>query len=497
MYGLYARQSVEKQDSISVESQLEFCRFETKGQDYRTYIDRGFSGKDTHRPGFEALMADIRRGGIQAVVVYKLDRISRSIVDFSNMMETFQSYGVDFISSTEKFDTSTPIGRAMLNLCAVFAQLERETIQKRVKDAYRSRSQKGLYMGGRVPYGFRVEPARINGIATGQYQPIEEEIQWVRRMYAFYAQEDASLGELARYLQKQEAVNRRQKPFTPARLGELLRNPVYVKADGEVYRFFRDHGVELLDPPEGYTGERGCYLYQEEKGAKSALVGCQAVLAPHRGVIDSQVWLACRRKFLEHRQPSRPGKGKSSWLAGKITCGACGSSLVVRKKGETGARYFICGGKIRHNGCSGPGTVRAQELEEFVYQRITAKLKETPALPEEALRKKGKSQNALLLQKLELERQIQELASQAAGAGETLMACLNQKAEALEREKKQLEKRLGYEKPRIGSDFQNLASSALNGWNRLSNEEKSKAADGIIEEITIFQEGRLELLWRY
>ena len=87
-------------------------------------------------------MADIRRGGIQAVVVYKLDRISRSIVDFSNMMETFQSYGVDFISSTEKFDTSTPIGRAMLNLCAVFAQLERETIQKQVKDAYRSRKPK-------------------------------------------------------------------------------------------------------------------------------------------------------------------------------------------------------------------------------------------------------------------------------------------------------------------------------------------------------------------
>ena len=120
MYGLYARQSVEKQDSISVESQLEFCRFEIKGQAFRTYIDRGFSGKDTRRPGFEALMEDIRRGEIQAVVVYKLDRISRSIVDFSNMMEVFQSYGVSFISSTEKFDTSTPIGRAefMCGVCS-------------------------------------------------------------------------------------------------------------------------------------------------------------------------------------------------------------------------------------------------------------------------------------------------------------------------------------------------------------------------------------------
>lgn len=497
MYGLYARQSVEKQDSISVESQLEFCRFETKGQDYRTYIDKGFSGKDTHRPGFEALMADIQRGRIQAVVVYKLDRISRSIVDFSNMMETFQSYGVGFISSTEKFDTSTPIGRAMLNLCAVFAQLERETIQKRVSDAYRSRSQKGLYMGGRVPYGFRVEPVRIGGIATSQYRPVEEEIHWIRKMYAFYAQEDASLGDLSRYLQGQGAVNRRQKPFSPARLGELLRNPIYVKADAEVYRFFRDHGVKLLDPPGQYTGERGCYLYQEEQGAKSALVGCQAVLAPHQGIIDGQTWLACRRKLLEHRQGARPEKGKNSWLAGKLICGVCGSSMVVRKKGKTGTRYFICGGKVRHNGCAGPGTVRAQELEEFAFQRIAEKLKETPGIPEENTQNKGKTENAILLQKLELERQIQALASQAVGAGETLMSCLNQKAAVLEREKKQLEKRLGYEKSKASKKYPKGMSVVFSSWNRLSNQEKSKAAACILEEITIDQDGSLELLWRF
>lgn len=75
------------------------------------------------------MMNDIRAGKIKRVIVYKLDRISRSILDFANMMETFQEYNVEFVSSTEKFDTSTPIGRAMLNICIVFAQLERETIQ--------------------------------------------------------------------------------------------------------------------------------------------------------------------------------------------------------------------------------------------------------------------------------------------------------------------------------------------------------------------------------
>ena len=149
---LYTRQSVEKVDSISIESQLEYCKYETRGNPYKEYIDRGYSGKNTNRPAFEEMLEDIKQGKISRVIVYKLDRISRSILDFANMMDIFQKYNVEFVSSTERFDTSTPIGRAMLNICIVFAQLERETIQKRVTDAYYSRCKRGFYMGGRIPY---------------------------------------------------------------------------------------------------------------------------------------------------------------------------------------------------------------------------------------------------------------------------------------------------------------------------------------------------------
>lgn len=151
---LYSRQSVERVDSISIESQLEYCKYETRGNPYKEYIDRGYSGKNTNRPAFEEMLEDIRQGKISRVIVYKLDRISRSILDFANMMDIFQKYNVEFVSSTERFDTSTPIGRAMLNICIVFAQLERETIQKRVTDAYYSRCKRGFYMGGRITYGF-------------------------------------------------------------------------------------------------------------------------------------------------------------------------------------------------------------------------------------------------------------------------------------------------------------------------------------------------------
>ena len=153
---IYARQSVDRADSISIESQIEFCKYELKGGAFKEYKDKGYSGKNTVRPQLQQLLTDIRRGEVEKVIVYKLDRISRSILDFSNMMELFQQYQVEFVSSTERFDTSTPIGRAMLNICIVFAQLERETIQKRVSDAYYSRIQKGFRMGGKPPYGYRI-----------------------------------------------------------------------------------------------------------------------------------------------------------------------------------------------------------------------------------------------------------------------------------------------------------------------------------------------------
>ena len=196
---IYGRQSVDRKDSISIESQIEFCKYELRGGNFRKYTDKGYSGKNTDRPKFQEMMADIRRGLIKRVVVYKLDRISRSILDFATMMETFQEYNVEFVSSTEKFDTSTPMGRAMLNICIVFAQLERETIQKRVTDAYYSRCQHGFHMSGAAPYGFQLEPTTIEGIRTKMMKPDPETADIAKLMFEMYSQPGTSFGDIARY----------------------------------------------------------------------------------------------------------------------------------------------------------------------------------------------------------------------------------------------------------------------------------------------------------
>ena len=185
---IYARQSVDRIDSISVESQIEFCKKEVTGESYKVYTDKGYSGKNIDRPAFQELLRDIEAGKVNRVIVYRLDRISRSVLDFANLIEVFQKNRVDFVSTMEKFDTGMPIGKAMLMIVMIFAQLERETIQQRVIDAYSSRSKRGFYMGGRVPFGFDLKETLIDGIRTKMYEPIESEAEIVRLIFSLYSE---------------------------------------------------------------------------------------------------------------------------------------------------------------------------------------------------------------------------------------------------------------------------------------------------------------------
>ena len=295
MDAIYARQSIDKADSISIESQMEICRYEARGKACLEFYDKGYSGKNTERPGFQDMLSVIRQGNIKRVICYKLDRCSRSILDFSNLMEELQRYGVEFVSCTEKFDTSTPMGRAMLSICVVFAQLERETIQQRVTDAYHARCRKGFYMGGRVPFGYRLEPYILDGKKTARYVPEDEEAGILRFLYREYAAPLTSLADLVEVLEGAGIRHPRKEngQWIRENIGRMLRNPIYVRADRDVCRYYRDMGVEIYNSSADFIGINGCYLYRQ-KGTEGKIL----VLAPHEGIVDSSVWLRCRNKKL-------------------------------------------------------------------------------------------------------------------------------------------------------------------------------------------------------
>ena len=136
---IYSRKSKLTGKGDSIGNQIQMCKDyienlnKNKEIDYSIYEDEGFSGKNTNRPEFQNLLNDIKKEKFDILICYRLDRISRNVADFSNTLDELQSYGVDFVSIREHFDTTSPMGRAMIYIASVFDQLERETIAERVR----------------------------------------------------------------------------------------------------------------------------------------------------------------------------------------------------------------------------------------------------------------------------------------------------------------------------------------------------------------------------
>ncbi len=495
MIAIYARQSVDRPDSISIESQIEFCLFEARGEAYRLYTDRGYSGKNTERPAFRQMMADIASGQIQRVIVYKLDRISRSIVDFSLMMEKFGVCGVDFISASEKFDTGSPMGRAMLNICIVFAQLERETIQKRVADAYASRSRKSLYMGGRIPFGFRLEPALVGDTKTAAYVPWPEEAALVQRIYQLYAQPQTSYGDVVRYLTEQK-LGPVGKNWTRGRIADMIRNPVYVQADEAVYDFFAEKGVQIVNPPEDFIGVNGCYYYRDPQNSGDKyreMAGNHLVLAPHQGLIPPELWLICRKKACPDQMAGLAQKAKNTWLAGKIKCGCCGYALLDKQNRRGGSRYLQCSGRMENHQCPGCGTLHTEDLEALLTRELQKVLSSRPLLLPEQQAADPACVN-LRLNLSRLERDMAALADQLPQAGASLLQLIEERVCRLSGERQRLFAAL----TALENRSRQAASVAClpELWPQFSFEEKRQVLDLLVSRIWVAQE-RIIIEWRY
>lgn len=491
---IYARQSIDKKDSISTDSQIEFCRYELKGGNCKEYVDKGYSGKNTDRPRFQELVRDIKKGLIAKVIVYKLDRISRSILDFANMMDLFQQYHVEFVSSTEKFDTSTPMGRAMLNICIVFAQLERETIQKRVSDAYYSRSLKGFRMGGKTPYGFRTEPIRIDGINTKKLVRNDQEMAHVRLMYEMYAEPETSYGDIVRYFSEKGI-----RDFSRASLACILCNPIYVQADLEVYEFFKSQGTNIVNDVADFSGLNGCYFYRGrgKKGAtKHNLDGHTLVLAPSVGEIPSTLWLKCRRKILANvsYQPGR--KATNTWLAGKIKCGRCGKALKAEH--SNGRWYFRCSKRSDNKSCPGAGTLRISETEAFIFQQMQAKLAPLTTLNGRLdVVRKNPLLTAAQVELTQVMEEIDRILNSLIGASPVLISYANSKIEALDNQKQALIKKIAeLSADEVSSEQINAISGYLNTWNDVSFDDKRKVLDLIVSSIHVTDE-KIEIKWKF
>lgn len=498
---IYARQSVDRMDSISIESQIDYCKYETRGGEYRVFQDKGYSGKNTDRPNFQIMLDAIRRGEVKRVIVYKLDRISRSILDFATMMAEFQENSVEFVSCTEKFDTSTPMGRAMFNICIVFAQLERETIQQRVTDAYISRSRKGFYMGGRVPYGYQLETYMIDGKKTSRYVIVPEEAKIVKIIYSMYAVPQTSFGDIVHYLVDNGIPNVRGKGqiWDRARIADMIKNPIYVKADLDVYQFYKEQCSVLHDDPSLFIGTNGCYLYSEKGAGRKTihLEGQHIVLAPHEGIVPSDIWIKARRKCLNNKQVAKPLKAKNTWLAGKIKCGKCGYALTIRKSNTKIGRYFICSRRMQTNLCEGVGGIDATAFENFILSEMKKKVEQFDVLngpPQKQHNPRLLEVNAQIEQ---LDSEIEKLLARVSEADPILMGYINKKVSELHNQSSELKQERNELEQADSQKKLNVKEikNCMQLWDKLEFDDKRAVVDQLITVIKA-TEDTCEITWK-
>src|SRR5262249_23047716 len=195
------------------------------------YDDGGFTGANTDRPALQRLLLDIEEGKVDLVVVYKVDRLSRSLLDFAQLMQRFEKYNVGFVSVTQQFNTATSMGRLILNVLLSFAQFEREIISERTRDKVAATRRKGKWSGGRPPLGYNIDPHGYKLVVS------EDEAVQVRAIFALYVELE-SLLPVVQELERRGWTHKRWKsrkgielggePFTRTSLHRLLTNPIYV-----------------------------------------------------------------------------------------------------------------------------------------------------------------------------------------------------------------------------------------------------------------------------
>lgn len=493
MICIYARQSLDKKDSISIESQINMAKQNCEsGEQIRVFTDKGFSGKNTERPGFKNMMELVRQGKVRKIVVYKLDRLSRNIADFANLWTELEKYKVEFMSVKETFDTSTPMGKAMVFIILTFAQLERETTAVRVKDNYYERIKSGRWPGGPAPFGFSNSKI-VDSMGRKVPTLVEnEDMKVVERIFYEYAKSSTSLGSIAKKLAEDSENNGySKKTWDNVAVARILHNPVYVMADIDVYSYYKAKGITKFSNDIGeFDGSRAAHIVGKRNASSrkyTELKDHVLSLLNFSGKIPSDVWLQCQYKLDHNRQIKNGGSGKYSWVSGFIKCAECGYSVQVKKSykklilsciGRT--QYHIC--SVEHFG------ITYKEIEQAVQEELE-KIIEECGNDTEVQQINRIEDNKTKMELVKIDEKIENLVKALSEATDVAMEYINKEIGRLDKIKKQLLSEIDMQNRRQRQKMEKIV------FDNLTMEEKRMAVDAFIEKILVSREG-IEIVWK-
>ena len=490
MIAIYCRKSVDKVDSTSIEMQIEFCKRQiAPNEEYEVYSDRGYSGSNTDRPDFQRLMADVRNGAISKVIVYRIDRISRSLIDFTNIYSEMEKYYVQFSSATEQFDTSTPMGAATLQIIMVFAELERKTIQLRIKDNFYERAKKGLFLAGRAPIGYKKVPTVIAGVKSNMLEEDYETSGVVKFIYEKYLEDGISLGWLVKYLNSPESEYKCQRVFSNTAIMRTLSNPVYVRANADVYQYLKSKGAIIHDDISSFDGVHGCTIYGDRKSKTQSkfknLENEHIQLNLHEGLINADDWLRVQKKLETNKSIKNSGRGKNSWLSGIIKCGYCGLALTVVNGQSNGKRYVYCDGR-KNKVCYDRKSHRTfDDIEQAVEEVLLPHIREFNFSEIEKSNENNVKLNDLKIEQVKIDEEIKRIVDKFISADTIMVKYLNEKISELEKRKNAVIQEIlniDTQKP-CEIDVDEILRFVDN-WENLELETKKQIARLFIKQIT-------------
>lgn len=410
-YVIYSRKSKFTGKGESVENQIEICKayikskfdINIKDEDIIIKQDEGFSGKDVKRPQFQEMMKLVKDKQVKMIVVYKLDRLSRNVLDFCEMYNELELYDTKFASVSESFDTTTSMGRAMLMITMTFAQLERETIAERIRDNMMELAKTGRWLGGNTPMGFeseKMEKFNINGKKVSLYKlsPINDELEIIKLIYDKYL-ELKSLTTLETFLLNNNLKTRRECDFARWGLKKILTNPVYAIADKDMFNYFKDNDMDIFNEEIDWDGTYGVMSYNKTSKTKTGSVKTKDkeqwinAIGKHQGIIKGKDWVEVQTLLNSNQNKAyRLPVKNNSILAGILRCEHCGNLMRPKLKDTTlpnGDRKFnyICDLKMRSRGkqCNCPN-VNGNEADKLVIDGIKQLAKPTSEFYQELLK---------------------------------------------------------------------------------------------------------------
>ena len=402
-YVIYTRKSVYTGVGESIQNQHDLC-LNLLNQKYPqlsvdqilTFEDEGFSGKNTKRPAFQQVLTLIKEDKVQVLVAYRLDRLSRSVNDFVDLLKLLDKYKVKLLLVNDNYDIDSNMGKSMMMIASIFAEMERNIIRERVLDNLTGLAKSSRWLGGVTPTGYNAIQTQINNKPAKVLQLNPQEADTIKLIFDLYTNVYQSLTGVETYLLQNNINTKNDKPHTRVSIKDILINPVYCSADPISAKYFTDLGCQIYNLEENQNnldGTHGYMVYKKVNETNTTNIPNNpnvwiVTIGSHEPIIGSEQWIKAQEllklnNIKSYRQPRN--RSNAALLSSLLYCKCCGSYMrpqrtnrIYKDTGEPAYRYLCETASKSHKTKCQCVSVNGNVMDKIIVEEINKICNPTP-----------------------------------------------------------------------------------------------------------------------